>query len=157
MTELASLIDKLAELGLQVATAESCTGGLLAAALTSVPGASDVFACGVVSYSNESKIRLLGVEAATLASHGAVSGETALAMARGMRERGGADLAISITGIAGPGGGSAEKPVGLVYIGLADGSAARAKENRFAGSREEIRRQAAEAALAILDEYLASR
>ena len=104
------------ERGLTLATAESCTGGLVAARLTSVPGSSDVFLGGVVSYANEVKARALGVPEEVLREHGAVSAETAAAMAAGARARLGADVAVAVTGIAGPGGGTAEKPVGLVYL-----------------------------------------
>ncbi|OAP34452.1 damage-inducible protein CinA [Sinorhizobium glycinis] len=105
--------------GLKVATAESCTGGLIAAALTEIAGSSSVVDRGFVTYSNEAKIEMLGVEAATLAAHGAVSRETAAEMAKGALARSGADLAIAVTGIAGPSGGSAEKPVGLVHLAAA--------------------------------------
>ncbi len=109
----------------RVATAESCTGGLVAAALTAIAGASDVVERGFVTYSNEAKIELLGVPAETIAAHGAISAQTAAAMARGAVARAGVDLAVSVTGIAGPGGGTAQKPVGLVYLGVArkDGAA----------------------------------
>ena len=106
--------------GLRLATAESCTGGLVAAALTAIAGSSDVFDCSFVSYSNEAKQKLLGVPAAILRRHGAVSGETAAAMAKGALRRSRADCAVSITGIAGPNGGSEKKPVGLVYLAAAD-------------------------------------
>ena len=106
--------------GLRVATAESCTGGLVAAALTEIAGSSDVVDCGFVTYSNEAKQELLGVPAATLTRHGAVSRETAAAMAKGALKNSQADLAVAITGIAGPGGGSKRKPVGLVYFAAAD-------------------------------------
>ena len=102
--------------GLRLATAESCTGGLVAAALTAIAGSSDVFECSFVSYSNEAKQKLLGVPATLLRRYGAVSGETAVAMAKGALKRSAADCAVSITGIAGPSGGSKEKPVGLVYF-----------------------------------------
>jgi nicotinamide-nucleotide amidase len=105
--------------GLRVATAESCTGGLVAAALTEIAGSSDVFDCGFVTYSDEAKVALLGVPAATLKRHGAVSEQTAIAMVAGALKKSRADLAVSITGIAGPGGGSTQKPVGLVYFAAA--------------------------------------
>jgi nicotinamide-nucleotide amidase len=105
--------------GLRVATAESCTGGLVAAALTEIAGSSDVVDGGFVTYSNEAKQKMLGVPASTLKHHGAVSAETAAAMARGALKNSQADLAVSITGIAGPGGGSKQKPVGLVYFAAA--------------------------------------
>ena len=102
--------------GWTLATAESCTGGLVAGALTEIAGSSDVVDRGFVTYSNAAKMEMLGVPEATLAEFGAVSRQTAEAMAKGALERAGVDLAVSITGIAGPGGGSAEKPVGLVYL-----------------------------------------
>jgi nicotinamide-nucleotide amidase len=105
--------------GLHVATAESCTGGLVAGALTEIAGSSDVVDRGFVTYSNEAKQEMLGVPAVTLKRHGAVSSETAAAMAKGALKNSRADIAVSITGIAGPGGGSKEKPVGLVYFGAA--------------------------------------
>ena len=105
--------------GLKVATAESCTGGLVAAALTEIAGSSDVVDCGFVTYSDEAKQTMLGVPAATLARHGAVSRETAIAMAKGALAHSRADIAVSITGIAGPGGGSQAKPVGLVHFAAA--------------------------------------
>ena len=133
-----------------VATAESCTGGLVVAALTAIAGASDVVDRGFVTYSNEAKMELLGVPEATLAAHGAVSGETALAMAKGAVARAGVDLAVSITGVAGPGGGSAEKPVGLVYVGVATKSGGRTEQRIFPGDRTEIRRAAMILALELL-------
>ena len=111
-------VRKLKEKGLKVATAESCTGGLLSKRLTDVDGASEVFECGVCAYANEIKIKLLGVAKETLDKNGAVSPETAREMAAGVRRLSGADIGISVTGIAGPGGGTEEKPVGLVYIGI---------------------------------------
>lgn len=110
--------NKLIDKNMTVACAESCTGGLFAAALTDVPGISAVFQRGIVTYSNEAKMDELGVRAETLAEHGAVSEETALEMVEGLKRISGCDVCISVTGIAGPGGGSQEKPVGLVYIGL---------------------------------------
>lgn len=104
---------------LVVATAESCTGGLVAAAITDIPGASDVFDRGFVAYSNESKRALLGVEAETIATHGAVSAQTARAMALGALARSVADITIAVTGVAGPGGGTEAKPVGVVYFACA--------------------------------------
>ncbi len=114
----AAVVALLREKKLTVAVAESCTGGKVAAAITDIPGASDVFGCGVCAYSNDIKQKLLNVSAKTLADHGAVSAETAREMAAGVRALSGADIGISITGIAGPGGGSAEKPVGLVWFGV---------------------------------------
>ena len=133
--------------GYTVATAESCTGGLLAGRLTEVPGSSHYFNEGVITYSNEAKIARLGVPRELIEAHGAVSEEVALAMARGVRERAGATFGIGITGIAGPGGGTAEKPVGLVYIGLADDEGANAIRMVFPGDRHFIRILAVNTAL----------
>lgn len=134
--------------GLRLATAESCTGGLIAALITQVPGSSDYFPGGVVSYADAAKTALLGVSPELLASDGAVSEAVALAMAQGIRRRLGVDLALSVTGIAGPGGGSPAKPVGTVWIALAGpGVGAEARLHRFQGPREAIQAQAAEAAL----------
>ncbi|MFP4536960.1 MAG: CinA family protein [Dichotomicrobium sp.] len=111
------LIEACRERGLTIGTAESCTGGLVAACLTAVPRSSAVFERGFVTYSNEAKAEMLGVDPGLIEAHGAVSREVAAAMAEGVLNRAPVDLAISITGVAGPGGGSAEKPVGLVFIG----------------------------------------
>jgi nicotinamide-nucleotide amidase len=139
--------------GWHVATAESCTGGLVAAALTAIAGSSDVVKRGFVTYSNAAMIELLGVPAETIAGHGAVSEQTAAAMARGAVARAGVDLAVSITGIAGPGGGTPQKPVGLVYIGLARKNGEDRVERRvFPGDRAEIRRAALVEALEMLHE-----
>ena len=112
------LLSLCREKGVTLATAESCTGGMIGTTLTSIPGASDVFLGGIISYANSAKETLLGVPKETLASHGAVSKESAEAMAQGAQKALGATLAVSVTGIAGPGGGTAEKPVGTVYIGI---------------------------------------
>lgn len=134
-----------------IATAESCTGGLLAARLTRVPGISAVFDRGYVTYSDRAKTQLLGVEPDLLARHGAVSGEVAAAMAFGAAERAGARVAISITGVAGPDGGTPEKPVGLVWFGVHADGATRAEERRFAvRGRDPIREFAANTALDLL-------
>jgi nicotinamide-nucleotide amidase len=133
--------------GLTLATAESCTGGLVSARLTSVPGSSDVFVGGVVSYANGVKAAALGVPEAVLREHGAVSAETARAMAEGARERLGADVAVAVTGIAGPGGGTPEKPVGLVYLHAAAPDSERALDFVAPGDRETVRTRAAVAAL----------
>jgi nicotinamide-nucleotide amidase len=124
----------------RLATAESCSGGLVAAALTAIAGSSEVVERGFVTYSNKAKMELLGVPADTIAAHGAVSAETAAAMARGALAGAPIDLAVSITGVAGPGGGTPQKPVGLVYLGVArkDG-AARVERRVFPGDRTEIR------------------
>lgn len=140
--------------GLRVATAESCTGGLVAARLTSVPGASDVFAGGIVAYANEVKREQLGVPADVLAAHGAVSAETAAAMARGVRERLGADVAVSVTGVAGPGGGTPEKPVGLVYLHAEGRDGGVGRELSFPGDRDSIRARSAVGALHLVRRLL---
>jgi nicotinamide-nucleotide amidase len=119
LTLAQSVLDACRARGWHLATAESCTGGLVAGALTAIAGSSDVVERGFVAYSNEAKAELLGVPAETIAAHGAVSAETAAAMAQGAVARAPVDLAVSVAGVAGPGGGSAEKPVGLVIFGLA--------------------------------------
>ena len=127
--------------GRKLATAESCTGGLVAGALTEIAGSSDVVDRGFVTYSNAAKMAMLGVPEATLVAHGAVSRQTAEAMAKGALERAGVDLTISITGVAGPGGGSAEKPVGLVHFAAATRERAIEREKRYGDmGRSEIRR-----------------
>ena len=133
--------------GVTVALAESCTGGLIAATLTSVPGSSGYFRGGVVSYSNEAKEAFLDVPAATLAAHGAVSAQVAKAMALGARARFDATLGVSVTGIAGPDGGTEEKPVGLTYVGLAAERGADVRRFAFSGDRAENREAGARAAL----------
>jgi PncC family amidohydrolase len=140
-----------------LAVAESCTGGLLADWITDVPGSSDYFLGGVVAYSNALKESLLGVRPETLVDHGAVSEPTAREMARGARERLGADVALSVTGIAGPSGGTAEKPVGLVYIALSAPDAERCERYVWQGDRRTNKRASVEAALALLLNYLAER
>jgi nicotinamide-nucleotide amidase len=140
--------------GLTVATAESCTGGLVAARLTSVPGASDVFRGGVVAYADDVKQSELGVPEPVLRGHGAVSPETAAAMAAGVRARLDADVAVAVTGIAGPGGGTPEKPVGLVYIHAETPDATRGIEFDFPADRESIRRRATVAALHLVRRLL---
>ncbi|MBA3843583.1 MAG: nicotinamide-nucleotide amidohydrolase family protein [Actinobacteria bacterium] len=137
----------LRERGLTLATAESCTGGLVAARLTDVPGASDVFAGSIVAYADEVKAAQLGVPETVLAEHGAVSAETAAAMANGARERLGVDVAVSVTGVAGPGGGTEAKPVGLVHLHAAGPAGERALQLDFPADRETIRSRAAVAAL----------
>jgi nicotinamide-nucleotide amidase len=129
----------LLENNVTVAFAESCTGGLAAGKITSIPGISRVFNRGIVSYSNEAKIENLGVNPATLEKFGAVSREIAIEMAEGIRKVSNTDLGLSITGIAGPGGGTDEKPVGLVYVALADKSGVQCKELRLWGNRDRIR------------------
>lgn len=145
-----NLVALLKANGLTCATAESCTGGGAGAAITAVPGSSAVFAGGVISYSNEVKERVLGVRAETLATVGAVSSETAAQMAEGARRLLKTDLAVSLTGIAGPDGGSAEKPVGLVWFGLATAAGTRTEKAIFAGDRAQVRAAAVTHALGML-------
>jgi PncC family amidohydrolase len=137
-----------------LALAESCTGGLIASLLTDIPGSSDYFLASLVTYSNDSKEKLLGVSPATLRKHGAVSEQTAREMAAGARRAAGATIGISVTGIAGPGGGSAEKPVGLVHFALDDGKRQVVDRIVFPGDRLAIKRGAAEHALSVLISYL---
>lgn len=145
----------LAARGMTVAIAESCTGGLIGHRLTQVPGSSAYVDRILVCYSNEAKTDLLGVPKAILTRHGAVSAEVAAAMAKGVRERSNVDVGLSITGIAGPGGGTAQKPVGLVYVGLdAKGTGVLAKEFRFHGPRDAIKLRASQAALNVLRQWL---
>lgn len=146
----ANLVALLAARGLTCATAESCTGGGVGCAITSVPGSSAVFAGGVISYSNEVKSAVLGVSRETLAKVGAVSNETAAQMAEGVRRLLNVDLAVSLTGIAGPDGGSEEKPVGLVWFGLATRSGVRTEKAIFRGDREGVRQNAVLHALGML-------
>ena len=141
------VVDLLRDFGLTLGTAESCTGGLAAARITDVPGSSDVFRGSIVSYSDSVKRERLGVPADVLARHGAVSAETAAAMAAGARKALGVDVAVSITGIAGPGGGSDEKPVGLVFLHAMGPGGELSRRLDFPGDRETIRLRAAVAAL----------
>lgn len=148
------VVEKNRNAGRVVALAESCTGGLVAAAITEIAGASDILDRGFVTYSNQAKVDLLDISPATLAAHGAVSGVTARAMALGALNNSGADVAVAVTGIAGPGGGSAEKPVGMVVIARAIRGAEddiSVETHQFDGtSRYEIRRQAALVVLKLL-------
>ncbi|MDR1125377.1 MAG: nicotinamide-nucleotide amidohydrolase family protein [Deltaproteobacteria bacterium] len=159
---IAQLIERLAEnlksRALTLATAESCTGGLVGAFCTSRPGSSEWFYGGVIAYDNSLKTGLLGVPGSTLAAYGAVSPETAAAMAAGARRVCGADCAVSLTGVAGPDGGSPEKPVGLVVIGIATpGAPIAAHSEIFPGSRGRIRHGAAGRALELLNMQLEQR
>lgn len=142
--------------GMTLAVAESCTGGLLSNMITDVPGASDYFERSVVSYSNKSKQELLGVSTETLRAHGAVSRETALAMAEGIKRLSGASIGIGITGIAGPGGGTPEKPVGLVHMAYASPDSSLAFEHHFQGKRDRVKLIAAMSALNMIRKYLLS-
>jgi nicotinamide-nucleotide amidase len=159
LTEQArALLDLCRRKGLTIATAESCTGGLVAAMLTEIPGSSDVVERGFVTYSNSAKEQMLGVPAQTLANHGAVSRATAQAMAKGALAHAPADLAVSITGIAGPGGAVAGKPVGLVHFAAAARSGRLVHQERRFGDigRREVRLASVAQALAMLQELAES-
>jgi len=154
-TTAAKIIALLAEKKLTLGTAESCTGGLVAAALTEVPGASQVFLGGFITYSNAAKVNMLGVPARMIRDYGAVSQQVARAMADGARYTGRSDITLAVTGIAGPAGGTERKPVGLVYVACATSEATEVKENRFGPlSREQIRAKSVGAALELLLETL---
>jgi nicotinamide-nucleotide amidase len=142
-----AVVRMLREARMTLATAESCTGGLLAKRVTDVPGSSDVFLGGVVAYSNEAKVALLGVPADRIATHGAVSREVAEALAVGARSRFGADIGVGITGIAGPGGGTPEKPVGLVWLAIATANGVESEATTYIGIRADIRTKATQTAL----------
>ena len=150
---VAALLEKCRKHGVKIATAESCTGGMLAALITSVPGSSDVFDCGFVTYSNEAKKRMLHVSHEVIADHGAVSRECSLAMAHGAILESAATVAVSITGIAGPGGGTAAKPVGLVHLACAKRNGATLhREERFGDiGRDAVRVASVEVALELLE------
>ncbi len=151
LDEAAALLEACRARRLLLATAESCTGGLIAAALTAIPGSSDVVERGFVTYSNAAKTELLGVPDAAIAAHGAVSEPVARAMAEGALARSAADLAISVTGVAGPGGGTATKPVGLVWFGLSRRGGPTATESRiFPGDRAAIRAATVARAFALI-------
>ncbi len=135
---------------LRLAVAESCTGGLLCNRITNIPGSSAYFAGGLITYSNEAKVALLGVSKKTLDRYGAVSEQTVREMAAGARNRLGTDFAIAVSGIAGPGGGSVEKPVGLVWIALCGNNLELAKSFIFTGDRLDVKQQSAEQALQLL-------
>ena len=147
----ADLLETYRRKGLRLVIAESCTGGLIAACLTEIAGSSDVVERGFVTYSNRAKIEILGVPEPLIAAHGAVSAEAAEAMALGALKHAHADVAVSVTGIAGPGGATAGKPVGLVYLGLCRGGEAPGHARHvFPGTRAEVRLAALRAALAML-------
>ena len=150
-----ALADALRARGWRLATAESCTGGLIAAACTALAGSSDWFERGFVTYSNEAKTELLGVDAALIAAHGAVSEAVALAMARGALAQAPVQLAVAVTGIAGPGGAVPGKPVGTVWLAWADARGARAERLQLDGDRGAVRAQTVHTALARLLTHLA--
>ncbi|HPL40850.1 MAG TPA: CinA family protein [Syntrophorhabdaceae bacterium] len=144
----------LKERGLKIAVAESCTGGLISSRITDISGASDYFEAGITTYSNVSKIRLLNVPKDTIDRYGAVSEETAKSMAEGVKKTLHADIGVSVTGIAGPTGGTEGKPVGTVFIGLATKKATYVRKFFFDGNRLEIRRKTSDAAFMLVEEYL---
>ena len=156
LSQAESLLAAYRRAGLTVATAESCTGGLVAGCLTEIAGSSDVFECGFVSYSNAAKTALLGVPAALIAKQGAVSTEVAEAMARGALAGSKADATIALTGVAGPGGGTAEKPVGLVHFSAIrrGGGVYHQRREIFSGDRAAVRLSSVAAALEMLDALL---
>ena len=159
--EIAEEVRKLAsyasEKKLRVCTAESCTGGLIGAAITDFPGASSFFTGSAVTYSNESKERLLRVPRGILFAYGAVSHQTAACMAEGALELYDADVSVAVTGIAGPGGATPEKPVGLVYISVSDREMTQTSEFRFSGSRGEVREATVLNALRMLNALIVQR
>lgn len=140
-------VERLLDNKLTITFAESCTGGLISKKITDVAGVSGCYECGFVTYSNEKKQELLGVSADTLLKYGAVSHQTAYEMCVGARKAAGADIAVSVTGIAGPGGGTPEKPVGLVYIGIASDNICAVCKLNLSGDRESVREQTAVCAL----------
>jgi PncC family amidohydrolase len=145
---------KLKEMGLTVAVAESVTGGLIGSRLTDVAGSSDYFMGGVVAYSNDAKVKLLAVRRETLARCGAVSEETALEMAEGVRRAFGTDIGLSVSGIAGPGGATKDKPVGLMWLAISTREATRARSVRLTGDRLQNKAGAADSVLTLLEEYV---
>ncbi|HEX7496587.1 MAG TPA: CinA family protein [Candidatus Limnocylindrales bacterium] len=144
------------ERGLTLATAESCTGGLVAKLITDVPGSSGYFRGGIVAYANETKELLLGVSADLLAAHGAVSAQVARAMAQGATARSGASLAVAITGVSGPAGGTPAKPVGLTYVAVAHAGGVEVRRHAWAGDRSANREASARAALELLLECVSA-
>ena len=148
------IILKLIENNITISTAESCTGGSLGKIITSVPGVSSIYGYGFITYANEAKEKILGVSHETLEKHGAVSFETALEMAIGARSAANSDIAVSVTGIAGPGGGTEEKPVGLVYIAIADKNGAEYRKLLLDGNRDEIRAKTCDFVFELIKERL---
>lgn len=149
-----TVVKALLAKGLSLATAESCTGGLISELITSVPGASDTFVCGYITYSNKAKTEMLGVSEQTLKQYGAVSWQTAVEMAEGALKKSGADVSVAVTGIAGPGGGTIDKPVGLVYVGFAAKGLSIYKQLNLNGERERIRKMTALSALNMIRLWL---
>jgi nicotinamide-nucleotide amidase len=151
VSEAAALLERYRQAKLRIVTAESCTGGMVAARLTDIAGASDVVERGFVTYSNEAKTEMLGVSTTLLAQYGAVSAQVARSMAEGALSHARADVAIAITGIAGPGGATAGKPVGLVYLAIArHGGDTKVERQHFGGDRQAVREAASERALELL-------
>lgn len=148
------LHDHLIKSSLTLATAESCTGGLISHRITNIPGSSEYFSGGIVSYSNQAKITLLGVSQDTLNLHGAVSRETVLEMAHGARQKMNSNIAVSVSGIAGPDGGTSEKPVGYTWIGLAAPQGEWAHNFIWDGDREANKKYSCDAALQLIIDYL---
>ncbi len=146
-----ALVHRLKSNNYIVTTAESCTGGLIAGAITDIPGSSNCFKEGFVTYSNEAKVKNLGVSAETIDTYGVVSRQVAAEMAQCLLERTSADFALSVTGVAGPDGGTTETPVGRVYIGCASSAGCKVIENTYSGDRHSVRVQAVEDALKLLD------
>ena len=140
--------------GKTISIAESCTGGFISHRITNVPGSSNYYNCGVIVYSNQSKITILHVSPETLKKFGAVSRQTTIEMAQGIKQVSGSDLGLAVTGIAGPSDGTPEKPVGLVYICLASDESVGCEKFRFKGKREEIKFQASEAALEMIKKHV---
>lgn len=156
MTTAETILNEARQKRLKIVTAESCTGGLIAACLTEIPGASDIFDRGFVTYSNDAKMTHLSVSYRTITDFGVVSAETALEMAEGALSASNADIAISVTGVAGPSGGDEKSPVGLVYLGVAVRRSGKSYtiKNLFDGDRADVRLKTLEAALAALDKEI---
>jgi nicotinamide-nucleotide amidase len=154
MSDIAVVVEKLKQHNLHIATAESCTGGLIAGAITSISGASDIFNCGIICYSNDIKQNILNVDKDILNNYGAVSYQTAQALALSVQNLAQADIAISTTGIAGPTGGTVNKPIGLVFIALAYNDDCLVEEYHFSGDRQSIREQSVSAAFCLLSKHL---
>lgn len=148
------IILKLIEKSITLSTAESCTGGSLGKIITSVPGASSIYGYGFITYANEAKENLLGVPHEVLQSVGAVSPETALAMAEGAKRVSGSDIAVSVTGIAGPGGGTPEKPVGLVYIAIAHKDGSEYRKLNLDGNRDQVRTKTCDEVFKLINEKI---
>lgn len=156
-SEAETLAATLSGRGMTMCCAESCTGGLISACMTDMPGSSAYFLGGAVTYSNESKERVLGVSHGTLLAHGAVSEETAREMALGAARLYGADVSVAVTGIAGPGGATPEKPVGLVHMAVSDGSRTVASRHIFEGDRQQVRESTVREACSLLKDFVEGR